>query len=200
MCNLSELSGQARETTEMDPTSSLWLCSHYFFLLSKSFKLQVCRIAAQDLQAKVLFIQFVSSRISFPVWKNKNQLNSSTLPSFLFMVENFFSRLHSSWSAEDCERSQGGVFEVVPVQLTNSPGGTIQRKNQHPLALPCHWQSEPHLGIWNWLAGDVRQKRFSSVMCSGSALWLGYAHTHTASRTIKLLASCSIFPMKLCLS
>lgn len=67
----------------MDPTPSVWLCSHYFFPFSKSFKLEVCRIAAQGLQAKVLFIQFVSSRISFPVWKNKNQLNSNTIPPFL---------------------------------------------------------------------------------------------------------------------
>lgn len=67
----------------MDPTPSVWLRSHYFFPFSKSFKVGVCSIAAQGLQAKVLFIQFVSSRISFPVWKNKNQLNSSTIPPFL---------------------------------------------------------------------------------------------------------------------
>lgn len=96
------------EAIKTELTPSLWLCSHDFLPLSKRFKLEACRIAASGLQAKVLFIQFVSSRISFPVWKNKNQLNSSTLPSFLFMVpvENPFSSLRSSSSAEDCERPQ----------------------------------------------------------------------------------------------
>ena len=127
--------GAARgEVIKMDPTHSVWLCSHYLSPLSKSFKLKACKIAVQGLQAKVLFIQFVSPRISFPVWKNKSQLNKEHSPLFLpFFSQSLWKSLSQVCIVPGQQRlvkgpETDGVFGVVPVLPANSPGGTSQRR------------------------------------------------------------------------
>lgn len=116
----------------MDPTHSVYLCSSY--PLSKSFKLKVYKIAVQGLQAKVLFIQFVSPRISFPVWKNKNQLNKEHsllfLPSFSWSLWKFLFQVCIFSAQQRLMKGPkaDGVFGVVPVLRANSPGGTSQRR------------------------------------------------------------------------